>query len=269
LVVIASNSPPCEPLSDEEAMFRPTSRILFVLALGLTARAAVAQLTVGAATELKPALEEVRRIYTERSGNPMRTIYATPAKLVAMAAQGSFDCILAPSEWIDSAIARGLAAGDASLQAESPLVVWSRSGGPLPDPELAFLLDTTVRGVAFSNPSESPDGARILPFLESLSADPAYRARWRIAADPAAALDTVLAGRADAALLPQSAVWSSPVAGMGRQTLLDSARAAPQRIQSIVLKVHPDRQANANGFLSWSQGPQGKGVWRRKGFLVP
>ncbi len=250
-------------------MSRSSSHLLFALLLGLTVRATQAQLTVGAATELKPALEEVRRIYTERTGNPMRTIYATPAKLAGMAGQNAFDCVLAPSKWIDSLIARGLTAGPAIAQAESPLAIWSRSGAPLPDPDLAFLLDTLVRGITFSNPAESPDGARVMPFLEALSADPAYRARWRMAPEPSAALDTVLAGRADAAILPQSAIWSSPVASMGRQILLDSVRAAPQRIQSVVLKVHPDRQANATAFLAWSLGPQGKGAWRRKGFLVP
>lgn len=250
-------------------MSRLSSHLLFSLLLGLTIQTTQAQLTVGAANELKPALEEIRRIYTERTGNPLRTIYATPAKLAAMAGQNAFDCVLAPSEWIDSLAAKGLTAESATAQAESPMAVWSRSGAPLPDPDLAFLLDTLVHGVAFSDPTQSPDGARILPFLEALSADSTYRVRWRMAPDPAAALDTVLAGRADAAILPQSAIWSSPVAGMGRQILLDSARTAPQRIQSVVLKVHPDRQANANAFLKWAQGPQGKGAWRRKGFLVP
>lgn len=250
-------------------MVHPTLRLASLLALTVLSPAAMAQLTVGAASELRPALDEVSKLYTERTGNPLRVVYAPPSTLVTKAAKGGMDCVVGPSEWIDSLRLRGISVENPVFLASSPLVAWSRQGGPLPDSQLAFLLDTTLRGIAVSDPVQSPDGSRVLPFLEALSADSLFRARWRVAAEPGAAIDTLLAGRADAALLPQSAFWSSPVGGQGRQLVMDSARMGPQRTYSVVLNVTPDRKANATAFLEWARGPQAKGIWRRKGYILP
>gem|GEM_PF-6768315 len=239
---------------------------IFVLLL-LLASAATAQLTVAAASELKPALEEVRRIYSERTGNPLRTLYANPADLVERASKGGIDVILLPNEWIDSAKARNISAQAPSFVALSPMAAWSRQGRPLPDSQLLFLLDTTIHGISISDPAHSPDGARILPSLEMLSGDSAFSRRIVFSSDPASAIDSILANKADAAILPQSAFWSSPVGGMGRQLQLDSTKIAPQRTMSLVLNVSPDRQDNAKAFLAWAIGPQGKGIWRRNGFF--
>lgn len=250
-------------------MARSALRSAPILALTFFASAVQAQLTVGAALELKPSLEDVRKTYTERTGNPLRTIYASPSALVERATQGGIDCILAPQEWIDSALARGLSKLPSEPLGTSPMAVWSRQGSALPDSQLAFLLDSTIHGIGVSDPSQSPDGARAMPFLEALGADSSYRAKFRIAPEPQGVLDTILAGRADAAILPQSAFWGSTVGGMGRQLLLDSTKFAPQHIGCLVLNGPMERQDNARHFLGWARGPQGKGAWRRKGFLVP
>lgn len=249
-------------------MFRTTNTlaILPVIFLGLSSVAS-AQLTVGAASELKPALEEIRRVYTERTGNPLRTLYADPAALVDRTSKGGIDVILLPAEWADSAKARNLSSQSPAFVAVSPMAVWSRQGRPLPDSQLLFLLDTTIHGIAISDPARSPDGARIRPSIEMLSADSAFRKRIILSSDPAAAIDSILADKADAAILPQSAFWSSAASGLGRQLLLDSTVIAPQRTMSLVMNVASDRQENARAFLSWALGPQGKGIWRRNGFF--
>lgn len=228
---------------------------------------ASAQLTVAAASEVRPALDEVRRIYSERTGNPLRIIFGNPAEVLKKAALGGIDAVILPAEWIDSIVARKLSSQAPSWMANSPMSVWSRQGRPLPDAQLMFLLDTTVHGIAISDPQTSPDGARVRPFLLGLSADTSFLRRIVATPDPSSAVDAILADKADAAILPQSAFWSSSVGGMGRQLLLDSAQIAPQRTMSIVLNVSPDRQQNARDFLAWATGPQAKGIWRRNGFL--
>lgn len=248
-------------------MFRPTPLVLALALLPLLSSTARAQLTVAAASELKPALEEVRRVYTERTGNPLRTVYAPPAGVLDRASKGGIDLLLVPNDWIDTAQSRNLSSLAPGFVVNAPIAAWSRQGCPLPDPQLLFLLDTTIHGIALSDRTQSPDGARVRPFVEALSADTSFAKRLVVTADPSAAIDTILAGKADAAILPQSAFWSSPVGGMGRQILLDSAQVAPQRTMSLVLNVAPDRQENAREFLAWALGPQGKGIWRRNGFL--
>lgn len=251
-------------------MFRSTNSSAIPLALAaLLASNCFAQLTVAAAAELKPALEEVRRIYTERTGNPLRTMYLNPAEVVKRASQGGIDAIILPGEWIDTAKARNLSAQAPSFIATSPMALWSRQGKPLPDAQLQFLLDTTIHGIVMSDPALSPDGARVRPFLHNISADTSFTKRIVVATEPAAAIETILADKADAAILPQSAIWSSPVSGMGRQLIVDSVQIAPQRTMSLVLNVSPDRQQNARDFLDWVVGPQAKGIWRRNGFLMP
>lgn len=248
-------------------MFRPNAYALLPLAIAsLLTSNANAQLTVAAASELKPALEEVRRVYTERTGNPLRTVYATPAGVLDKAVKGGVDLILVPNSWIDSALSHGISALQPEFVVNAPVAAWSRQGCPLPDAQLLYLQDTTIHGIAISDPAQSPDGARVRPFIETLSADSSFLKRFVIAADPAAAIDTILAGKADAAILPQSAFWSSPAGGLGRQILLDSTQVSPQRTMSLILKVAPERQENARAFLGWALGPQGKGIWRRNGF---
>lgn len=245
-------------------MFRTANTLAIFLCL---AAVASAQLTVGAASELKPALEEIRRVYTERTGNPLRTMYTDPSSLVDRTSKGGIDLLLLPAEWADSAKARNLSAQAPSFVVLSPMAVWSRQGCPLPDPQLQFLLDTTIHGITISDPSRSPDGGRIRSSIEMLSADSAFRKRIFLSSDPAAAIDSILADKADAAVLPQSAFWSSAASGLGRQLLLDSTTIAPQRTMSLILNVAPDRQDNARAFLAWALGPQGKGIWRRNGFF--
>lgn len=244
----------------------PIASLLVVASLVPAARA---QLTVGAAAELRPVIEEASRVYTERTGNPLRVVYASPSKLVELAANRGIDGLVAPMEYLDSARARGLAGESSTLIASSPITAWSRQGKALPDSQLAFLLDTAIHGIAASDPAQSPDGVAVMPFLQLLRADSQFLAKLRIAPEPSAAIDSISAGRADAALLPQSAFWSSPVGGLGRQLILDSLRIAPQRTGCLVLTVAPERQANATAFFTWLRGPQGKGFWRRRGFLLP
>lgn len=231
------------------------------------ATSASAQLTVMAASEVRPALEEVRRVYTERTGNPLRLIFGNPQEVLNKASQGGIDAVVVPSEWIDSIKAKNLSSQEPTWVANSPIAVWSRQGCPLPDDKLQFLLDTTVHGIVISDPRISPDGIRVRPYVTGLSADTAFQKRILMALDPASAIEAILADKADAALLPQSAFWSSQVGGMGRQLLLDSTLIAPQRTMSLVLNVAPDRQQNARHFLGWATGPQAKGIWRRNGFL--
>jgi ABC-type molybdate transport system substrate-binding protein len=245
------------------------SPIASFLVLAALVPAARAQLTVGAAAELRPVIEEASRLYTERTGNPLRVVYASPSKLVELAAKKGIDGLIAPMEYLDSARAKGLAGESSILIASSPITAWSRQGKALPDSQLSFLLDTAIHGIAASDPTQSPDGVAVMPFLQLLRADSQFLAKLRIAPEPSAAIDSISAGRADAALLPQSAFWSSPVGGLGRQMLLDSMRISPQRTGCLVLTVAPERQANATAFFTWLRGPQAKGFWRRKGFLLP
>lgn len=242
------------------------SAIFLLISLSF-ATSASAQLTVMAASEVRPALEEVRRVYTERTGNPLRLIFGNPAEVLAKAAQGGIDAVVVPVEWIDSIQAKNLSSQEPVWVANSPLAVWSRQGRPLPDEKLQFLLDTTIHGIAISDPKTSPDGLRVHPYVSGISADSAYQKRILTLPDPSAAIDAILGGKADAALLPQSAFWSSQVGGMGRQLLLDSTLITPQRTMSLILNVTPDRQQNARHFLGWATGPQAKGIWRRNGFL--
>lgn len=244
----------------------PLASLLLVAAL---VPAAQAQLTIGAASELRPVIEEASRIYTERTGNPLRVVYASPAKLVELAAKKGIDGLVAPMEYLDSTRAKGLAGESALLIASSPITAWSRQGKALPDSQLAFLLDTAIHGIAASDPAQSPDGVAVMPFLQLLRADSQFLSKLRIAPEPSAAIDSISAGRADAALLPQSAFWSSPVGGMGRQLILDSTRIAPQRTGCLVLTVAPERQANATAFFTWLRGSQAKGFWRRRGYQLP
>jgi len=250
-------------------MVQSKSKLLIAILLAIFVRAPLAQLTIGAASELKPTLEEIRRLYTERTGNPVRTTYAPPTTLLDRASKGGIDCIIGPSESIELARAHGLSDQSGIFLGTSPIIAWSRQGKALPDSQLSFLLDSAIHGIVVSDPAQSPDGARVHPFLEELGADSAYRSRWRIAPDPLAAIDTIMADRADAAILPQSAFWSSAAAGIGRQLMLDSVRIAPQHTFGLVLKGPAERQANAAEFLEWLRSPQCKGIWRRKGYIIP
>lgn len=248
-------------------MSRSHAHALPIAIAALLASNAAAQLTVAAAAELRPALEEVRRVYTERTGNPLRTVYAPPAGVLDKAIKGGIDMILVPNVWIDSAQTHKLSSQLPGFVVNAPVAAWSRQGCPLPDAQLLYLQDTTIHGIAVSDPAQSPDGARVRPFIEALTADSSFLKRLVVSADPSSAIDTIMAGKADAAILPQSAFWSSPVGGMGRQILLDTTLVAPQRTMSLILNVAPERQDNARAFLAWALGPQGKGIWRRNGFL--
>lgn len=244
----------------------PLASLVLVAALVPTAQA---QLTIGAAAELRPVIEEASRVYTERTGNPLRVVYASPSKLIVLATKKGIDGLIAPMGYLDSATAKGLAGESSILIASSPITAWSRQGKALPDSQLSFLLDTAIHGIAASDPEQSPDGVAVMPFLQLLRADSQFLAKLRIAPEPSAAIDSISAGRADAALLPQSAFWSSPVGGMGRQLILDSLRIAPQRTGCLILTVAPERQANATAFFTWLRGPQAKGFWRRRGYQLP
>lgn len=244
----------------------PLASLFLVAALVPSAHA---QLTIGAAAELRPVIDDASRLYTERTGNPLRVVYASPSKLVELASKKGIDGLVAPMEYLDSARAKGLAGESSILIGSSPITAWSRQGKALPDSQLAFLLDTAIHGIAASDPKQSPDGVAVMPFLHLLSADSHFLSKLRIAPEPSAAIDSISAGRADAALLPQSAFWSSPIGGMGRQLILDTLRISPQRTGCLVLTVAPERQANATAFFSWLRGPQAKGFWRRRGYLIP
>lgn len=258
-------------------VLRPVNGWFLALALSAAAAAPAparaARLSVAAAANLKPAMDELARGFEAR--RPDVDVAVSTGASGAFFAQlqngAPFDLFFsADREYPRALAAAGLAApGGEVVYAIGRLAVWVPPGSRVDPGErgLRALAGPGVRRLAIPNPAVAPYGRAALAALEAAGIAEAVKDRLVLGQSVSQAAQFAESGAADAAIVPLSLALSPALSG-GRTFPLPPD-AHPRLEQAAVVIAHARQPALARAFLAYVTGPDGREILSRHGYALP
>lgn len=253
--------------------FRPVIA-LFGLALSLGACAPAAPstptpapLTVAAAADLQFAFTEIGARYTAVTGVPVIFSFGSTGQLAQQIENGApFDVFAAANQSFVEALARqNLALTDTvQLYARGHLVLAVNRQAGLTVTRLDDLLNPAVRQIAIANPAHAPYGMAAQQALESAGLWSAVTPKLVFGDNVRQALQFVQSGDAPVGIVALSVADVPEITW----TLIDDSLHAPLD-QALAVMAYSPRQAEARRFAAFINGPEGRPIMQRYGFMLP
>ncbi len=225
-----------------------------------------AGITVAAASDLRPAFEELGRLFTEATGTPVTFSFGSSGLLREQIVNGApFDVFASADDaQVDAVIEAGV--GDAGTRAEygrGRLALRVAEGRPQPAtvPEVA---GAGYDRIAIANPDHAPYGRAALGALESAGIRDDVADRLVYGESVSDALRLVASGNADVGIVALSLV----VAEGGPVTLVPEELHEPLR-QTLVVLGTGEQARPGRAFAAYVNGATGRQVLLRHGFALP
>ncbi|HVR32804.1 MAG TPA: molybdate ABC transporter substrate-binding protein [Acidimicrobiia bacterium] len=228
-------------------------------------------LLVAGASDLRPAFEEIAALFTARTGHEIVFDFGSSGQLAQRIVEGAPVDVYASANvsYVREVLASGR--GDPATTATyafGRIVIWSRTdqwnGWETPE-DLAA--DPDLRFLAIANPDHAPYGLAARQALESVGVwedlEPTLVFGENIS-DTKRLADT---GDADAALIALSLAIAA--GGQGEWALVDEALHEPLEQALVVITEDPGRKPAAAAFAGFVNGPEGREVMTRYGFVLP
>jgi molybdate transport system substrate-binding protein len=231
------------------------------------AAGASATLTVFAAADLAFAFQELAPRFEQATGARVTLVLGSTGNLAKQIEHGApADVFFAANQtFVDDLLAKGvLVAETRALYAQGRLVLATARGAAPPLTALAQLLEPRVRRVAIANPGHAPYGRAAEEALRAAGVWEAVKPKLVYGENIRHALQFVESGAAEAGILALS------VAGVPTidHVPIDAALHAPLD-QAVAVVRRSRRPGLALAFIQFVNGPEGRPVMRKYGFLLP
>jgi molybdate transport system substrate-binding protein len=221
------------------------------------------RISVAAASDLRPAFEELGATFERRTGVEVRLTFGSSGQLARQLADGApFDLFgSADVAYVDQVLESGR--GDPETKATyafGRIVVWA----PERELRLGDLGDPGVRTVAIANPEHAPYGRAAREALERSGVVDDVEPKLVLGENVSDTLRLAQSGNADAAIVALSLARAS----QGRWSLVPE-RLHERLEQALVVTGEGGRGEAAGRFAAFVGSPEGRRVMRRYGFLLP
>lgn len=239
--------------------------------LAALAVGAQAQLTVAAAANVKPAMEEIAAAFAKESGTNPKIVYGSSGKFATQIRSGApFDVFVAADvSFPDSVVKWGLGAGRPVVYAKGIVVLWTSVPDLDPRAGFSILQDPRIRKIAIANPKLAPYGRNAVQALEKAGVMDGIRPRvvW---GENIGQVATYAATGAVEAAFPAKSQALENLSGNGRWADVDTALAPPLPQAVVVLKYGKDNNPKSSeAFASFLLGPVAREIWKKNGYLLP
>ncbi|HUF33918.1 MAG TPA: molybdate ABC transporter substrate-binding protein [Acidimicrobiales bacterium] len=225
------------------------------------------QLLVAAASDLRPAFEELGRRHQEATGTSVTFTFGSSGLLARQIANGApYDVFASADErFVDDVIAAGR--GDAATKAHyaiGRIVVWTRPGA---DPAVAIedLEDDDIARIAIANPDHAPYGRAAEQALGSAGVLDGVRDRLVYGENISDTQRLVQSGNADVGVIALSLALASPE---GDHVMVPATLHEPLD-QALVVTAGSARSEAGRAFAALVVSEEGREVLRRFGFGPP
>jgi len=242
-------------------------------AILLAALPAAAAPGIAAASDLKFALDEIARGWSQETGGSVRITYGSSGNFRRQIAEGApFELFLSADESYVLALAReGRLEDEGTLYAVGRLVLFAPPGSPVdPARGLEGLAQAARAGqvakLAIANPVHAPYGRAARQALEGAGAWKMLEGRLVLGENVSQAAQFAASGDATAGLFAYSLTFSPAIASRGRFALVPESAHAPLRQRMALVK---GAGADARAFYRHLQGPAARGIFARYGFAPP
>lgn len=227
-------------------------------------------LLVAAASDLRPAFEEIAARFTATTGHEIVFDFGSSGQLAQRIIEGAPVDIYASASvsYVEEVLASGR--GDPATKATyavGRIVIWSRTEEWNEWQTLEDLAaDPDVRFLAIANPDHAPYGLAARQALESAGLWEELESKLVFGENISDTRRLADSGDADAALIALSLAIAA--GDRGEWTLVDEALHETLEQALVVITEDPERQPAAAAFAEFVNGSQGREVMTRHGFVL-
>lgn len=227
---------------------------------------------VAAAADTRFALDELAALFARQHGVQVQVTYGSSSQLATQIEQGApFDLFFSADEGlIRRLIGEHIVVEQtAQLYGIGRIVLWVRQDSPIdPQQGLSVLTDTRIRFIAIANPDHAPYGQAAVQALRATGLWERVHVKLVLGENISQTLQFIRTGNADVGIVALSLAVAQPNQPLGRYWLIPSSLHDPLRQAAGVLTRSP-RPEQAKAFLAFVNGPEGRRVMHRYGFVLP
>ena len=252
---------------------RKTPSVLLLTAIVLVMSAACGggsgrpEVTVAAAADLQFAFSDIGALFEEQCGCKVTFIFGSSGNLAAQIENGLPVDMFASADiaYVDRLREKGLILEDTQqLYAVGRIVLAVNKDASVQVENLSDLLKPEVKKVAIANPEHAPYGVAAMQALQSEGIWEDLEPRLVYGENVRQALQYIQTGDAQAGIVALSVADVPEVS----YTLIDDSLHQPLRQSLAVLRRTGEEQL-ARDFIAFVNGPQGRPIMKKYGFLLP
>lgn len=229
-------------------------------------RPVVPEITVAAASDLRPAFEELGRRFTARTGTKVTFSFGSSGLLHQQVVNGAPFDLFASADvgFVNDVIraGRGVRSTKAPYAFGRIVLVAAQDGEP--PTKVADLTDPRYRRIAIANPEHAPYGRAAEEALRSTRTHDAVKDRLVYGENVSDTFRIVQSGNADAGIV----ALSLAIAAQSPYTLVPERLHEPLK-QALVVTGSGARGKAAARFAAFIGRPAGREVMVRYGFVLP
>lgn len=250
------------------ALYRAILALCLLATLGLTAcRGGHEELVVSAAADLAVAFQEIGQRFEEDTGTRVVFNFGSTGLLARQVQAGAAVDVFAAAStsYVDELERQGrVIPGTRALYGRGRLALWTRADSPLRIERMEDLARPEVGRVAIANPDHAPYGIAAREALQAAGVWGVIQPRLVMGENVRQALQYAETGNVGVALV----ALSLSIPSTGRWVLVPQELHAP--IDQVLAVIQGTRrEAEARRFIAFVNGPQGRPIMRRYGFLLP
>jgi molybdate transport system substrate-binding protein len=249
--------------------------VCFFIAFGnhaLFAAASAEELSIAAASALNFAMKEVTDKFAATSGAKVNLSFGSSGNLYSQIRNDApFDLYFSSDIGYPKKLEEaGLTApGTLYRYAAGRLVLWVPNDSRLDvEKGIELLRNSGIKKVAIPNPKHAPYGHAAVSALNYFHVYDAVKDKLAMAENTSQAAKFVESGAADVGMIALSLALAPRMKAEGRYWEVPSD-AHPVLEQGAVVLKRSKNQDLAKQFLEFLKGPEGVGIMRRYGFMLP
>ncbi len=224
-------------------------------------------LTVSAAADLTFAFQELGKLFDQATGTRVVFNFGSTGLLAQQIEQGAPIDVFAAANvsFVDELIARDrLLADTKQLYAVGRITLWTRQDSPMKIETLRDLLQPGIKHVAIANPDHAPYGIAAREAMQSAGVWDALQPKLVLGDNALATLQYAQRGDVDVAIAPLSLSLQND----GRWVLIPAEMHKPIQ-QALGVVKGSAHEAEARAFAAFINGPVGRPIMRKYGFVLP
>ena len=250
----------------------PTSACATLVFALLLPSAMSQELTIAAAADLRPALDEISVAFQKTSGLKLKVIYGASGNFYQQIQNGApFDLFLSANvEYPQKLDSGGLAAVGSYYeyaQGKLALLVLANSKLDL-QKGLQVLLDPAVRKIAIADPNHAPYGQAALAALKKQDLYKKISTKIVTGENVSQAVSFVSSGAADVGIVAMALALSPAITAQVRYAEVPATDYPPIRQAGVVLRSSKN-QKSAMQFEGYLRGREASTMLEKYGFKVP
>jgi len=244
---------------------------LVLASLAFASALAAQTITVAAAANMKYAVNDIAKAFSEESGIGVKIITGASGKLTQQIMSGApYDAFLsADVEFPGKLVKGGYTTTPAQVYAYGTLILWSDTGADL-SKGVAVVTDPAVKKIAIANPKTAPYGTEAMNTMRYYKVADSVTAKIVTAESISQVGSYVTTKAVDVGFMAKSIVLSPEMKNIGKWVEVDPKSYNTIDQAMVGLKNgSPDNQIAAKKFLRFMTSAKAQAILKESGYGLP